>query len=83
MAAFLMPFPPFRARWQGKPVSTASVAENLRPMIDRYWVAEECATRVADSFEGQRILIEYGLGETEANGGVSDTAADPCSVTPM
>ena len=62
--------PVYRARWQGKPVSTASVAENLRPMVDRYWVGEECATRVSDSFEGQTVLIEYGLAETESNGGV-------------
>ena len=39
-------------------------------MADRYWVAEECASRVADSFEEQTILIDFGLGETALYGGV-------------
>ena len=42
-------------------------------MADRYWVAEECASRVADSFEEQTILIDFGLGETALYGGVRVT----------
>jgi hypothetical protein len=66
-----------RARWHSKPVAAANIAENLTPMSDRYWVAEECAMRVAEGAEQQRVLLEYCLNEaammTWSQQGVSDS----------
>ena len=45
-------------------------------MTDRYFVAEECATRVGDSYEAQRALLEYGLAETAVHGGVRGRRAE-------
>lgn len=44
-------------------MSAANIAENLTPMADRYWVAEECAMRLADDAAAQKVLLEYCLNE--------------------
>eukprot|EP00798_Chlamydomonas_sp_ICE-L_P021354 gene21354-28290_t len=62
----LLPPDGARARWQSGPVSEASILENLARMSDRFWAAEECATRVADDDDAQRALIRFGLQEAES-----------------
>ncbi|GAX79632.1 hypothetical protein CEUSTIGMA_g7073.t1 [Chlamydomonas eustigma] len=54
----------YKARWQSKPVTAVSIAENLHPMADRFAVAEMCAARVADSYEAQQMLIEFCIAES-------------------
>ncbi|KAG2491906.1 hypothetical protein HYH03_009857 [Edaphochlamys debaryana] len=54
----------YRARWAGRPVDAANIADNLAKMADRRWVVAECLRRVSADYEGQRKLINYGLRET-------------------
>ncbi|KAG1678031.1 hypothetical protein FOA52_000827 [Chlamydomonas sp. UWO 241] len=53
----------YRVRWLQQPVSSDNIDANLTPMTDRYWVAEECAMRLADGPSEQRALLEYCLGQ--------------------
>lgn len=55
-----------RARWTAQPVSASSIQDNLGRMRDRAWVVQECASRVADTFDAQRALLDYGLQEATA-----------------
>ncbi|GFR44557.1 hypothetical protein Agub_g5828, partial [Astrephomene gubernaculifera] len=54
----------YAARWAGRAVDAANVADNLARMRNRRWVVSECARRVAGDYPGQRLLIDYGLRET-------------------
>jgi hypothetical protein len=53
----------YRVRWSQQPVSSDNIESNLSPMTDLYWVAEECAMRLADGPSEQRSLLEYCLGQ--------------------
>ncbi|GLI69541.1 hypothetical protein VaNZ11_014186 [Volvox africanus] len=54
----------YAARWASRPVDAANITDNLAKIADRRWVVEECCSRVAADYEGQRKLINYGLRET-------------------
>jgi hypothetical protein len=43
--------------------------DNLPRISDRRWVVTECLTRLAPDHESQRLLINYGLRETDRHAG--------------
>eukprot|EP00198_Chlamydomonas_reinhardtii_P007404 XP_001696740.1 predicted protein [Chlamydomonas reinhardtii] len=58
----------YEARWAASAVdgSGEAVAANLECMRDRRWVVGECLSRLAVDAAGQRLLLRYGLAESEA-----------------
>jgi hypothetical protein len=49
--------------------------DNLARIADRRWVVEECVSRLAPDYESQRLLINYGLRETDRHVGPKAAAA--------
>jgi hypothetical protein len=66
---------PPRRSWASAPVSRANIADNLARIADRRWVASECLRRLAPDAEAQRLLINYGLAETDRHAGPRAAAA--------
>ena len=54
-----------RARWRSAPVSKETIRDVLAKGQDRRWVLWEAMTRVAQDLLSQRLLLHYGLEESQ------------------
>ncbi|KAG2437019.1 hypothetical protein HYH02_011450 [Chlamydomonas schloesseri] len=60
--------PVYAARWAASALDGGgeAVTTNLEHVRDRRWVVGQCLTRLAVDAAGQRLLLRYGLAESEA-----------------